>query len=78
MNPTDELLVFTQETCPKCEEAKKKLNDIGLKYREIRVDTVEGRAEFALHISKTNATPAFFYKGVEYDKLEDILSQQGQ
>lgn len=76
MNPTDELLVFTQETCPKCDEAKKKLSGAGLKYKEIRVDTVEGRAEFAMHISKTNATPAFFYNGAEYDKVEDILNQQ--
>ncbi|MFQ5862764.1 MAG: glutaredoxin family protein [Candidatus Brocadiales bacterium] len=77
MNPTDELLVFTQETCPKCDEAKKKLSDAGLKYREICIDTVEGRADFALHISKTTTTPAFLYNGVEYDKVEDVLSQQG-
>jgi len=35
-----ELLVFTQECCPKCVEAKKKLEQAGLPYKEINIDTV--------------------------------------
>lgn len=78
MNPTGELLVFTQETCPRCDEAKKKLKAAGMEYKEIRVDTIEGRAEFALHISSINTTPAFYYNGAEYRKVEDVLKQRGK
>ncbi len=78
MTQTEELLVFTQDTCPKCDEAKKKLKEAGLEYKEIRIDSVEGRAEFALQISSISTTPAFLYKGAEYDKVEDILSQRGR
>ncbi|MEK7822100.1 MAG: glutaredoxin [Planctomycetota bacterium] len=69
-----ELLVFTQECCPKCVEAKKKLEQAGLPYKEINIDTVEGRAEFALHISKVNTTPAFYADWQEYSRVEDVIN----
>ncbi|HHT9121077.1 MAG TPA: glutaredoxin family protein [Candidatus Hypogeohydataceae bacterium YC41] len=69
----NELIVFTQECCPKCVEAKKKLGKAGLSYKEINVDTVEGRAEFALHISRSATTPAFYFKGEEYSRVEDVI-----
>ncbi|MCB7128600.1 MAG: glutaredoxin [Candidatus Brocadiales bacterium] len=78
MSQTGELLVFTQETCPNCDAAKKKLKDAGLEYKEICIDTVDGRAEFALQISGITTTPAFLYDGREYNKVEDILSQHGK
>lgn len=78
MNSTGELLVFTQDSCPKCDDAKKKLKDAGIAYKEVNIDTVEGRAEFALHISGINTTPAFYYNGAEYGRVEDVLNQQGK
>lgn len=78
MNPTGELLVFTQDCCPKCDDAKKKLKDAGIKYKEININTIEGRAEFALHISSINTTPAFYYNGAEYGKVEDVLNRRGR
>lgn len=70
---TPETIVFTQDCCPRCIEAKKRLEAAGIKYTEISVDTVEGRAEFALNVSKANTTPAFLFNGVEYSSVEDIL-----
>lgn len=75
---TSETIIFTQDCCPKCVEAKKKLTQAGIKYTEINVDTVDGRAEFAMNISKTNTTPAFLFRGVEYSKVEDILEVTGK
>lgn len=69
----NELIVFTQECCPKCVEAKKKLETAGLSYKEINIDTVEGRAEFAMHISRSNTTPAFCLGGEEYARVEDVI-----
>lgn len=69
----DDLIIFTQECCPKCVEAKKQLEKVGLPYKEINVDTVEGRAEFAFHISRTNTTPAFYFQGQEYARVEDVI-----
>jgi glutaredoxin len=70
---TNDLIIFTQDCCPKCVEAKNLLEKAGLSYKEVNVDTVEGRAEFALHISRSNSTPAFYFKGEEYSRVEDII-----
>lgn len=78
MSQPEELLVFTQDSCPNCDSAKKKLKDAGVEYKEINVDTVEGMAEFALHISSITTTPAFYYDGGEYSKVEDVLGQYGK
>ncbi len=75
---TNSLIVFTQECCPKCSEAKEKLEKVGLSYKEINVDTMEGRAEFALHISRTNTTPAFYFNGEEYSRVEDVIKASGR
>ncbi len=75
---TTDLIVFTQQCCPKCVEAKKKLENVGLSYKEIDVDTVDGRAEFAFYISKINATPAFYFQGEEYSSVEDVIKASTQ
>ncbi|MGR3295368.1 MAG: glutaredoxin domain-containing protein [Candidatus Bathyanammoxibius sp.] len=78
MTTSNDLLVFTQETCPNCDKAKKKLKDAGVGFKEINIETVDGRAEFALHISSITTTPAFYYDGTEYDDVDAVLAQQGK
>ena len=72
-----EILMFTQENCPKCEDAKKKLKVAGVEYKEIDVDTAEGMAEYALHINSTTVTPAFCCEGKEYDDVDKLLEVLG-
>ncbi len=65
--------IFTQDNCPKCIEAKRKLKEAEIEYKEIDVGSIDGRVEFLMHVSRQSTTPAFLLDGVEVDSVEEII-----
>lgn len=70
-----EVTVFTQDNCPKCIEAKRKLEEVEIEYKEIDVGSVDGRVEFLMHVSRQSATPAFLLDGAEVDSVDEIINK---
>lgn len=68
-----EVMVFTQNNCPKCIEAKRKLKEAEIEYEGIDIGSIDGRVEFLMRISRQNTTPAFLLNGVEVDSVEEII-----
>lgn len=72
---TFEVTIFTQDNCPKCVEAKRKFKEVKIEYKEVNVDSVDGRVEFLMRVSRQGATPAFLLDGEEVDSVEEIINK---
>ncbi len=70
-----EVTIFTQDDCPNCIEAKRKLGEAKIEYKEVDTSTIDGRVELLMHVSRQSTTPAFLLDGEEVDSVEEIISK---
>lgn len=62
-----DIIVFTLETCPRCEQVKSAMLDAGLEFDEMRMDSAEGITELRINQCFAVEAPVVYFRG---DMLE--------
>jgi glutaredoxin len=75
-NDKDEIILFTQYGCKMCPAVRELLEEKGIEYREVNVQTVDGLAEWAEKGRGIKGTPLLIMNDraiLGYEKIEEAI-----
>ncbi len=58
-----DIIVFTLETCPRCEQIKSAMLDAGIEFEEMRMDSAEGVTELRINQCFATEAPVVHFRG---------------
>ena len=71
-----DIIVFTLEDCPRCEQVKNALLDAGLEFEEMRIDSAEGITELRINQCFAVEAPVVHFQGAMLETKDLFVKDQ--
>lgn len=71
-----DIIVFTLETCPRCEQVKNAMLDAGLEFEEMRMDSAEGVTELRINQCFATEAPVVYFQGAMLETKDLFVKDQ--